>query len=82
MPFDGYFVFIDLLPQANWSHPARVLLVRANGEQTLARRALSALSWFLSEFLPLGAPLSSFLTPFSPERLDRQSLDRPAGTVA
>lgn len=27
MPFDGYFVFVDLLPQANWSHRARVLLV-------------------------------------------------------
>ena len=31
MPFDGYFVFIDLLPQANWGHPARCLLIRSDG---------------------------------------------------
>lgn len=31
MPFDGYFVFIDLLPQANWGHPARCLLIRLDG---------------------------------------------------
>jgi hypothetical protein len=27
MPFDGYFVFVDLVPLANWSHPARVVLI-------------------------------------------------------
>ena len=33
MPFDGYFVFIDLVPQANWGHPARCLLVRADCQE-------------------------------------------------
>ena len=36
MPFDGYFVFIDLLPQANWSHPARVVLIDGEGRRAEA----------------------------------------------
>jgi len=36
MPFDGYFVFIDLLPQANWGHPARCLLIRSDGAEVQA----------------------------------------------
>lgn len=36
MPFDGYFVFIDLMPQANWGHPARCLLIRSDGAQVQA----------------------------------------------
>ena len=33
MPFDGHFVFVDLLPQANWGHPARVLLIDGEGDR-------------------------------------------------
>mgnify|MGYP006335658803 CR=1 FL=1 len=36
MPFAGYLVFIDLVPQANWGHPARSLLISADGAQVQA----------------------------------------------
>jgi hypothetical protein len=36
MPFDGYFVFVDLLPMANWAHPARALLIDSEGERVEA----------------------------------------------
>jgi len=36
MPFDGYFVFVDLLPMANWAHPARMLLIDGEGQRVEA----------------------------------------------
>lgn len=36
MPFAGYSVFIDLAPRANWGHPARTLLISADGTQVQA----------------------------------------------
>ena len=39
MPFDGYFVFADLLPLANWGHPARCLLISSDGEEVQAFEA-------------------------------------------
>ncbi len=33
MPFDGYFVFVDLMPEANWGHPALYLLVTSDGRR-------------------------------------------------
>ncbi len=41
MPFDGYFVFVDLLPEANWGHPTLYLLVDAAGHRVeVAHREL------------------------------------------
>lgn len=34
MPFDGYRIFIDLEPKANWSHPALYLLTDIQMQQT------------------------------------------------
>jgi hypothetical protein len=34
MPFEGYLVFIDLEPQANWGHPAVYLLIDAETHKT------------------------------------------------
>lgn len=39
MPFDGYFVFIDLAPMMNWSHPARVLMIAEDGGDVVAHEA-------------------------------------------
>lgn len=35
MPFDGYHVFVDLHPGANWSHPALSILVPEEEEQEI-----------------------------------------------
>ncbi|MEO5329630.1 MAG: hypothetical protein H7829_15475 [Magnetococcus sp. THC-1_WYH] len=32
VPFVGYFVFIDLMPIANWGHPAMGVLLAEKGE--------------------------------------------------
>ncbi|UFS69808.1 hypothetical protein LPW11_18200 [Geomonas sp. RF6] len=34
MPFDGYYVFVDLMPKANWGHPAFSLLISSDGNKT------------------------------------------------
>lgn len=34
MPFTGYMVFIDLIPEANWGHPAAVLCLSEDGAHT------------------------------------------------
>src|SRR3954468_2356953 len=33
MPFDGHFVFVDLVPQADWAHRPRVLLIDSETER-------------------------------------------------
>lgn len=38
VPFDGYFVFVDLLPEANWGHPALYLFVAPGGQRVEAAR--------------------------------------------
>lgn len=37
MPFDGYYVFIDLQPEANWGHAARCLLISSDGIEVRTR---------------------------------------------
>ena len=39
MPFDGYFVFVDLKPEANWGHPTLYLMVSDDGAQVDVARA-------------------------------------------
>ena len=51
MPFDGVVVFVDLQPEANWSHPARAVFIRADGGETHA---------FDVRFPPGTAPGASF----------------------
>ena len=34
-PSDGWFVFIDDMPQANWNHPCRYVLVTSEGEMVI-----------------------------------------------
>jgi len=36
MPFDGYMIFVDLAPQANWAHPCLYLLL-SRGIQEITR---------------------------------------------
>jgi len=33
MPFRGYFIFVDLLPIANWGHPALGVFLSETGDQ-------------------------------------------------
>lgn len=33
MPFRGYFIFVDLLPIANWGHPALGIFLSETGDQ-------------------------------------------------
>ncbi|MCL2875501.1 MAG: hypothetical protein FWF12_04250 [Betaproteobacteria bacterium] len=34
MPFAGYFIFVDLVPMANWGHPSLGIFVSMDGTQT------------------------------------------------
>jgi hypothetical protein len=36
MPFRGYFLFVDLLPMANWGHPALGVFLSETGDQVMA----------------------------------------------
>ncbi|MDD1620349.1 MAG: hypothetical protein LUQ11_02625 [Methylococcaceae bacterium] len=35
MPWDGYIVFIDLEPKANWGHACEYLAIRLNGDEVI-----------------------------------------------
>ena len=32
-PFEGYFIFADLMPGANWGHPAKGIFVSPEGDE-------------------------------------------------
>ena len=36
VPFAGYFIFIDLLPTANWGHPAKAVVIAEHGDDIFA----------------------------------------------